>query len=285
MKSGCDGMIDCKKIAQEIKEQCKEELKSLHPNLYLKIIQVEGDLASKAYTKGKIKDCEEIGLGCKHILLPNNCSVADVRDEISKGNVDNLCVGIILQLPLPQHLKQHEEHLVNCINPAKDVDGFIEESSFDPCTPAGIIHIAKEQLGSLDGKVVMVIGRGKLVGAPLVKLLNKENATIIHCNSHTDKQFINTMGQFVDVIVTATGCINTLHEAIHNSIFLSEPVIIDAGINKDKDGKLCGDCSKGIYQYLDTITPVPGGVGLITRAMLMKNCIEAAKRKEVYRIE
>ena len=277
-------MIDCKKIAQEIKDKCKEELKSLHPNLYLKIIQVEGDIASNAYTKGKIKDCEEIGLGCKHILLPNNCSVADVRDEISKGNVDNLCVGIILQLPLPQHLKQHEEHLVNCINPAKDVDGFIEDSSFDPCTPAGIIHVAKQQLGSLDGKVVTVVGRGKLVGAPLVKLLSKENATIIQCNSHTPKIALNKACAMSDVIVTATGCINTISDDTLYAI-RDESVIIDAGINRDENGKMCGDVTPFAYKIHDKITPVPGGVGLITRAMLMKNCVEAAKRKKVNYIE
>ena len=277
-------MVDCQKIAQEIKDKCKEELKSLNSKFYLKIIQVEGDIASNAYTKGKKKDCEEIGLSCQHVLLPNNCSVGDVRDEISKGNTDNLCVGIILQLPLPQHLKQHEEHLVNCINPAKDVDGFIEESPFDPCTPAGIIHIAKEHWGSLEGKTVTVIGRGKLVGAPLVKLLNKENATIIQCNSHTSKATLRNVCAISYVVVTATGCINTLSADMVSAIS-SATLVIDAGINRDEDGKLCGDCDKRLYKWHENITPVPGGVGLITRAMLMKNCVEAAKRKKVYLFE
>ena len=277
-------MIDCKKIAQEIKDKCKEEMKALNPKFYLKIIQVEGDAASNAYTKGKKKDCEEIGLGCKHVLLPNDCCVGDVRNEIDKGNTDNWCVGIILQLPLPQHLKEHEEHLVSCINPAKDVDGFIEESPFEPCTPAGIIHIAKEQIGSLSGKVVTVVGRGKLVGAPLVKMLNKENATIIQCNSRTTKTALMKACAMSDVIVTATGCINTISD---DELYLirDECVIIDAGINRDENGKMCGDCDPYIYKIHDKITPVPGGVGLITRAMLMKNCVDAAKRKKVYLFE
>jgi methylenetetrahydrofolate dehydrogenase (NADP+)/methenyltetrahydrofolate cyclohydrolase len=277
-------MIDCKKIAQEIKDQCKEELKSLSPEFYLKIIQVEGDAASNVYTKGKKKDCEEIGLLYGHVLLPNDCTVSDVRLEIIHGNTDNNCIGIILQLPLPKHLKQYEEYLTNCISPKKDVDGFIEESHFDPCTPAGIIHIAKEQLGSLEGKVVTVVGRGKLVGAPLVKLLNKENATIIQCNSRTPRKALVRACAMSDVIVTATGCINTISDD-ELYVIRDECVIIDAGINRDENGKMCGDVSPFAYNIHDKITPVPGGVGLITRAMLMKNCIDAAKRKKVYLFE
>ena len=277
-------MIDCKKIAQDIKDKCKEELKSLNPNFYLKIIQVEGDAASNAYTKGKKKDCEEIGLGCQHVLLPNNCGWYHVKSEIDKGNADDMCIGIILQLPLPEHLKYCEERLINYIFPQKDVDGFIESSPFDPCTPAGIIHIAKEHWGSLDGKTVTVIGRGKLVGAPLVKLLNKENATIIQCNSHTSKATLRNVCNISYVIVTATGCLNTISADMISAIS-SATLVIDAGINRDENGKMCGDCDKRLYQWHENITPVPGGVGLITRAVLMKNCVEAAKRKKVNTFE
>lgn len=273
-------MIDCKKIAQDIKNDCKERLIALKgKDYYLKIIQVEGDMASNAYTKGKKKDCEEVGLGCEHVLLSNDCSAIDVEAEILKGNIDSLCAGIILQLPLPQHLRQYEEHLVNCIDPQKDVDGFIEESPFDPCTPAGIIHIAKEQLGSLSGKVVTVVGRGKLVGAPLVKLLNKENATIIQCNSRTPRLALNKACAMSDVIVTATGCVNTIsNESLY--AISDKCVIIDAGINRDENGKMCGDVDPFAYKIHDNITPVPGGVGLLTRAMLMRNCVEATERLE-----
>ena len=273
-------MIDCKKIAQDIKNDCKERLANLKgKDYYLKIVQVEGDLASNAYTKGKKKDCEEIGLGCKHILLPNNCGWYHVRSEIDKGNEDSMCVGIILQLPLPEHLKYCEERLINRIAPQKDVDGFIESSPFGPCTPAGIVHIAKEQLGSLEGKVVTVIGRGKLVGAPLVKILNKENATIIQCNSRTPRYALRKACAMSDVIVTATGSINTISTDIMSAVS-DDTVIIDAGINRDEDGKMCGDCASYIYKIHDKITPVPGGVGLMTRAMLMHNCVTAAERLE-----
>ena len=273
-------MIDCKQIAQDIKDDCKERLANLKgKDYYLKIIQVEGDLASNAYTKGKKKDCEEIGLGCVHDLLPNNTTLADIALSIDQGNKDDHCVGVILQLPLPERLKSVTEGLTMCIAQKKDVDGFVSYSQFDPCTPAGIIHIAKEQLGSLSGKVVTVVGRGKLVGAPLVKMLNKENATIIHCNSRTPKTALVRACAMSDVIVTATGCINTLSDD-ELYVIRDECVIIDAGINRDENGKMCGDVNPFAYKIHDKITPVPGGVGLLTRAMLMQNCVVAAERLE-----
>lgn len=273
-------MIDCKKIAQDIKNDCKERLANLKgKDYYLKIIQVEGDLASNAYTKGKKKDCEEIGLGCFHDLLPNDASAFDIKLAIDRGNDDKNCVGVILQLPLPEHLKERTEELTWRISQQKDVDGFVRYSRFDPCTPAGIIHVAKQQLGSLEGKVVTVVGRGKLVGAPLVKMLNKENATIIQCNSRTPKDALKKACAMSNVIVTATGSINTISEDILYSI-RDECVIIDAGINRDANGKMCGDVTPFAYKIHDKITPVPGGVGLMTRAMLMHNCVTAAERLE-----
>lgn len=273
-------MIDCKKIAQDIKNDCKERLAALKgKDYYLKIIQVEGDLASNAYTKGKKKDCEEIGLDCFHDLLPNDASIEDVAWAIDRGNKDKNCIGIILQLPLPEHLKNVTDALTMCIEKSKDVDGFNEYSPFDPCTPAGIIHVAKQQLGSLEGKVVTVIGRGKLVGTPLVKMLNKENATIIQCNSRTPKYALSKALAMSDVIVTATGSINTISEDLIIAV-PDRAVVIDAGINRDENGKMCGDVAPFAYKIHDKITPVPGGVGLMTRAMLMHNCVTAAERLE-----
>lgn len=273
-------MIDCKKIAQDIKNDCQERLAALKgKDYYLKIIQVEGDMASNAYTKGKKKDCEEIGLDCFHDLLPNDASIEDVAWAIDRGNKDNNCIGIILQLPLPEYLKSVTDALTMCIEKSKDVDGFNEYSPFDPCTPAGIIHIAKLQLGSLSGKVVTVVGRGKLVGTPLVKLLNKENATIIQCNSRTPKEALRKACAMSNVIVTATGSINTISEDVLYAI-RDECVIIDAGINRDKNGKMCGDVTPFAYKIHDKITPVPGGVGLMTRAILMQNCVVSAERLE-----
>lgn len=272
-------MMDCKRIANDIKDDCKKRLSALHNiGCYLTIIQVEGDEASNAYTKGKKRDCEEIGLGCKHILLPNDSCFGNVASEIDKAKLDYHCVGIILQLPLPEHLKKYEEKLISRIPCNKDVDGFNELSEFAPCTPAGIIHIIKKQFGVIEGLTVAVIGRGQLVGKPLVKMLLKENATVIQCHSKTPKNIIEHIcsNNLIDVIVTATGVPNTLTaDMIKTSC---KTLIIDAGISRDSNGKLCGDCDKQMYDVVPNITTVPNGVGLLTRAMLMQNCVKSAEK-------
>ena len=269
-------MINCKKLAQEIKEQCKGDWKPY----YLKIIQVEGDEASNAYTKGKRKDCEEIGLGCQHVLLPNHCECYEVADEITVGNYDPNCIGIILQLPLPKHIEPYKQQLISEIMPSKDVDGFLPDSPFDPCTPAGILYIMKDYFkGALAGKTALIVGRGRLVGRPLAKMLDKENMTIIQANSYTPPWKIAHLLREADVAIIATGHLNTINPNMVLELH-DDTLVIDAGINCDEDGKMVGDCSPMIYLYHDNITPVPGGVGLMTRAMLMKNCVDAIKLKE-----
>ncbi len=271
-------MIDCKKIAQDIKDDCKKRLAKIeNKDYYLKIIQVEGDEASNAYTKGKKKDCEEIGLKCKHVLLPNKSKWYHVDGSIVESGIDDNCIGIILQLPLPTYLKEHESYLLQQIPKHKDVDGFKEDSPFQPCTPKAIMHIIHKEYGSVDGKVVTVVGRGKLVGRPLIKMLDKENATVICCNSHTTKENLEKILNNSDVVITATGQPNTI---LKDMVTNKNIVIIDTGITKDENGKLCGDCDKELYNYMDKITSVPKGVGLVTRAMLMQNCVEAIENIE-----
>lgn len=269
--------IDCKNMASAIKNECREYLSGLQKNYYLKIIQVEGDDASNAYTKGKKKDCEEIGLNCEHVLLPNNVTPISVYNEIMRGNDDDECCGIILQLPLPDHLKPREEFLIDCILPELDVDGFTKESPFYPCTPAGVIHVIEQMTGNTDFSelTVMVIGRGKLVGAPLFKMLNNKNATVIQAHSKTTPEQYKKLLNVADVIVTATGHYGTLN--LDNKPD-KDTIIIDCGISTDYHGKLCGDCDKVLYLLHDNITHTPGGMGLITRAMLMKNCVTSIKK-------
>lgn len=272
--------IDCKAIAKEIKDECRDYLSSLNKSYYLKIIQVAGDDASNAYTRGKKKDCEEIGLNCQHVLLPNNSNFVNVYVEIMQANDDPDCCGIILQLPLPDHLKDDAEKLTNCIYPEKDVDGFLANSPFNPCTPEGILYIMKHQLGNnLAGKTVLIVGRGKLVGKPLAQMLDKENMTIIQANSYTPRAQLAQLMLFVDTVITATGMADTV-DAKMGLWLRDETVVIDAGINRDENGKMCGDCNPAIANTHDKITTVPGGVGLMTRAMLMKNCIESIKQME-----
>ena len=263
-------MIDCKSIAEEIKKECAEKIVEYKvKDCYLKIIQVEGDIASDAYTKGKVNDCKEVKLGCEHILLPADCSYLDVVNEINKGNKDYRCIGIILQLPLPQHLKKYEASLLNCILNEKDVDGFKKDSLFSPCTPSGIIEILLKTVdGSIDGLHCVIVGRGQLVGKPLFKMLNDLNATVTLCNSHTPKETLKKLCLSSDIVITAVGKPNLITKDMVNP----NTIVIDAGINRDEDGKLCGDCDKALYEYVENITAVPNGVGLLTRAMLLKNC-------------
>ena len=269
-------MIDCKKLAQSIKDKCKEDLKEVHTPYYLKIIQVEGDSASNAYTKGKRKDCEEIGLGCRHTLLPNNCDWLDVMREIDESNLDDACCGIILQLPLPKHLVDYKDLFIERIRPSKDVDGFRENSPYQPCTPSGIIEILESVVGDLTGLHCVVVGRSDLVGYPTFKMLNKLNATVTLCNSHTSPALLGALCLGSHVVISATGVPKLI---TCNHVF-ADTVVIDAGISRDEDGNLCGDCDKELYDYVENITTVPGGVGLMTRAMLMNNCVQSARRME-----
>lgn len=268
-------MLDIKTMRANLKTELREAICGNSGEKYLKIIQVEGDIASNSYTRGKKKDCEEIGLKCVHDLLPNSSDVSDVWMSIARGNNDENCIGIILQLPLPPHLMEYTNGLTCMIDKEKDVDGFRVDSPFDPCTPAGIVYIMKKHFeNKLAGKTALIIGRGKLVGKPLAKLLDKENMTIMQANSYTPPGKLQQLCATADVIITATGRANTITEAM--ACFIPDStLIIDAGINRDENGKMCGDCDPKIYDIHNNITPVPGGVGLMTRAMLLSNCIQA----------
>ncbi len=271
-------MIDCKKLANEVKEVCKKKLAGITEPYYLKIIQVEGDAASDAYTKGKKQDCVEIGLQYRHVIIPKNCDMLDVSLEISKGNHDAHCIGIILQLPLPEHLREYQELFTKLIKEEKDVDGFRPDSSFYPCTPLGINHILHSVTNhNISGLHCVIVGRGKLVGYPTFELLNEENATVTLCNSRTPKEKLKELCLSADVVIAATGVPNL----ITKDMVKPTTIVIDAGINRDENGKMCGDCSRELYDYVENITTVPGGVGLMTRAALMRNCVMAIEEKEL----
>ena len=268
-------MIDVKAMRATLKDELREKIGGDSGNKYLKIIQVAGDPASDAYTKGKKKDCEEIGLKCIHVLLPNDASPSDVMWAIKSGNIDMDCVGMILQLPLPEHLTEFTNDFLDAIVESKDVDGFNINSPFDPCTPAGIVYIMKKYFhNKLAGKTALIVGRGKLVGRPLARMLDKENMTVIQANSHTPRPRLAQLLDVADVVITATGVVDTIDSQM--GLWLrDETLVIDAGINRDVNGKMCGDCNPSIYKIHKNITPVPGGVGLMTRAMLLDNTVRA----------
>ena len=254
-------MIDCKAYADEI-------LDGIKTKGHLAVISVGDDPASMSYIKGKRKDCERVGHKFTHHAYP-----ADVREEIVLTMIDMLnddpdVTGIIVQLPLPRHLDA--ERICDRIVPEKDVDGFVQGSPFKPCTPEGIVYLMKRELGDLRGKCVMIIGRGKLVGKPLMQMLLDEDMTVTVCHSKTRTVNLNQLVSVSDAVIVAIGKPNEVR--LYN--VSGNTVVIDCGVNRNEDGKLCGDV---MFANTKRITPVPGGVGLMTRAMLMRHVEKGAK--------
>ena len=249
--------IDCKKYANEILEQ----VKAVPNKKALTILTVGEDPASKSYVKGKIKDCEYCGIPYEHI----QCVDDTLSWNIHKANCNDDVSGIIVQLPLPEWMD--EQFYTDQVLVTKDVDGFKHNSPFKPCTPEGIMYILEKELGDLTGKTALVIGRGKLVGEPITKMLIDANCTVTVAHSKT-KNLHGLLGLHHDIIITAVGKPNLI-----NLKWCSADVVIDVGVNRDDNGKLCGDCYN--FDASDDsnikVTPVPGGIGLMTRAMLMKH--------------
>ena len=248
-------MIDCKKYADEI-------LDGIKGRGHLAVISVGNDPASMSYIKGKRKDCERVGFGFTHYPFPDDVNFESILYTINKLNNDDNITGIIVQLPLPSHLDA--DMICRCVIPEKDVDGFRPDSPYKPCTPEGIVHIMKKEMGVLTGKHALIVGRGKLVGKPLAKMLLDEDMTVTVCHSKTPVGDIKQLSWNVDAVIVAIG----KPQAIGFACTHQDIVMIDCGVNRDENGKLVGDIA---YAYTEHITPVPGGVGLLTRAMLMKH--------------
>ena len=270
-------MIDVKKLVEERKNLIKESVSNYLPKtVKLSVIQVGNNPASNAYIKGKMKDCAEVGvIGDLH-KLDEHIDPNEVLKLITQLNKDEECHGIILQLPLPeQFTSKWKDVLFKSIAWEKDVDGFRKESGFIPCTPMGIMTIlnhVKEQKGikSFNGMTACVIGRSDLVGKPMVNLLIESGCTVVSCNSHTVD--IDKWIDSCDIIVCAVGKANFL--SLKNKVNWANKIVIDVGINRNEEGKLCGDCSHELYDCVEYITPVPGGVGLTTRLSLLENTIK-----------
>lgn len=265
-------MVTCKDYAQFVKNKLKTKIKGMEKKPVLAIIQVGDNQASNSYVKGKIKDCEEVGIRC----IVSKLDKAIEEHELLYRIELTTCVadGIIVQLPLPKHI--NVEHVKNAIPKEKDVDGFRQDSKFDCCTPKGIIDWLYFNGYDVCGKNVVVLGRSEIVGKPLVNMLIDRGATVTCCNSHTDYGYETQItNNDADVIVSAIGKAKFLDWA---DIGSDCEIVIDVGINRDDAGKLCGDVNRESVEKLrsDTyVTPVPGGVGLLTRVSLLKNVVEA----------
>lgn len=275
-------LISGKEISLAVKEQVAEEVKELNAKGIepsLAVILVGEDPASKVYVNNKKKACEFCGIRSLEYILPESTTQGELEELVDKLNNDKTVSGILCQLPLPKHLD--EKRVLNMIKPEKDVDAFHPENTghimigdfnFLPCTPAGVMEMIHYEGIDLDGKHCVIIGRSNIVGKPMAMLMLKENATVTICHSHT-KNIAEIVKQ-ADVVVAAVG----IPKFVTADMIKDGAVIIDVGINRGEDGKLCGDvdfdacCEKSSY-----ITPVPGGVGPMTISTLMKNTVTAAK--------
>lgn len=276
-------IIDGKKISAEIKEELKEQVAQLKKDGIkgtLAVIQVGDDPASSVYVRNKKKACEYIGIGSKSYELPETTTQTELLDLIADLNQDDAVNGILVQLPVPAHID--EKTIINAISPAKDVDGFHPESvgaltigqkGFVSCTPAGIIELLKRSNVEIDGKNCVIIGRSNIVGKPMALLMLRENATVTITHSHT--QNLKEICSRADILIAAVG----KKEFITGEYIKENAVVIDVGIHRDENNKLSGDVKYDEAEpKASMITPVPGGVGPMTIAMLMHNCVEAMIR-------
>lgn len=272
-------MISCKDYVIGKKVSLQMLIEKLDRPPKMCVIQVGDNPASNTYIKGKKKDCEEVGIECEHVRLEKSVTQDDLERTIAYYATIEPVDGIIVQLPLPDHFDV--ERISECIPPEKDVDGFRKNSCFEPCTPKGIIEWLKINDIDFKGKVFGVFGRSNIVGKPLVNMLIEEGATVINCNSKTPEDFVLTTFEQADVIISAIGA--PKHWTNLYLCEIEKPIIlIDVGINRDENGKLCGDfdyesCNKFLERYSDDsyITPVPGSVGLLTRVSLLDNVLRA----------
>ena len=247
------------------KESLKEEIAKLSPTPHFVIIQVNEDEGSNAYVKGKIKDATEVGIICDLIKLP-----VTVRQDELLAKIDEID-GLIVQMPLPRQID--EEVVKLAVDPRKDIDGFHPLTKMDPCTPKGIINYLKDEQIPLSSKNAVVIGRSNIVGKPMARLLLAENCNVTQVHSRTSKEDMKFYIEHADVIVIAIGKAGFLD---HSYNYKPDCVIVDVGINRI-EGKLHGDAERDLPVKLQT--PVPGGVGLLTRLTLLTNLMQAYKER------
>lgn len=271
-------LIDGKKISKEIKDELKEKVaayKAQGKTAALAVIQVGEDPASSVYVNNKKKACEYIGIESLEFHLPETITENELLAQIDKLNKDDKVNGILVQLPLPKHID--EEKVIQAISPQKDVDGFhpqsvgaltIGQKGFVSCTPAGIIELLKRSGIEIAGKECVVIGRSNIVGKPMALLLLRENGTVTIAHSRTAD--LRQVTKRADILVVAVG----KPKMIDSSYVKEGAVVIDVGIHRNAENKLCGDVDfDDVVEHVSAITPVPGGVGPMTIAMLMHNCV------------
>ena len=278
-------LIDGKKISQQIKDELREETAKLREegkHVCLAVIQVGNDAASAVYVRNKKKACAYIGIESRSYELPEETTEEELASLVDELNRDSSVNGILVQLPLPDHID--EDRIIRTISPDKDVDGFhpvsvgrlwIGEKGFLSCTPAGIIQLLKRSGITIEGRECVIIGRSNIVGKPMAALLLRENGTVTVAHSRTEN--LRDVTRRADILVVAIG-----KEKYITSDYVKEgAVVIDVGMHRDENGHLCGDVDfDEVAPKTSAITPVPGGVGPMTIAMLMNNCVDTVRRHE-----
>jgi methylenetetrahydrofolate dehydrogenase (NADP+)/methenyltetrahydrofolate cyclohydrolase len=273
-------IINGKEISATLKEELKvkvEKLKLEGTKITLAVVQVGNDKASSVYVSNKKKACEYIGLGSVSYELEEETTEEELLDLIGKLNDRDEINGILVQLPLPKHI--NEDRVINAIVPHKDVDGFhprnvgalcLGGKGFVSCTPAGVIQLLKRSNIEIAGKECVVIGRSNIVGKPMSMLLLREHGTVTICHSKTKD--LKEVTKRADILIVALG----KPKFITKEYVKDGAVVIDVGIHRDENNKLCGDVDyDDVVEKVSAITPVPGGVGPMTIAMLMNNCVES----------
>ena len=276
-------IIDGNALARSVREEVAlrvQALKARGISPGLAVVLVGDDSASAVYVRNKVKDCEEVGMTSTLDRLAANTTEQALLERIGQLNADPAVHGILVQLPLPRHINEHR--VIEAIDAAKDVDGFhvsnvgllmTGKPLFRPCTPYGVMRMLEHAGTPLDGAHAVVIGRSNIVGKPQALMLLAAGATVTICHSRT--RDLAAQVRQADVVVAAVGKVGL----VTADMVKPGATIIDVGMNRDAQGKLCGDVDyAGVSQVAGAITPVPGGVGPMTRAMLLVNTIEAAER-------
>ena len=275
-------IIDGKQISLDIKNELKEKVakyKEQGIEITLAVVKVGNDPASAVYVRNKEKACEYVGINSKTLALPEETTEEELLNVVKELNEDKNVNGILVQLPLPKHID--ESKVLLTIDSTKDVDGFhpvhvgkmvLGEDTFLPCTPAGIIEMIKRTDIDIEGKECVVIGRSNIVGKPMAMLMLKENATVTIAHSRTKD--LKEVTKRADIIVAAIGKAKFV-----TADYVKEgAVVIDVGMDRDENGKLCGDVDfESVSKVASAITPVPGGVGPMTVTMLLVNCLRSVE--------
>lgn len=273
-------IMNGKEVSNHIKQQVKAEIEVDNLDIRLAVVIIGNDPASRVYVNNKKKACEEVGIKSVEYVLPENTDEESLLSLIKMLNDSNCIHGILVQLPLPKHI--NEDKVISTIAVEKDVDGFSAKNvgqlwqgtySIASCTPAGVMELLDYYNIDIAGKHCVIVGRSNIVGKPMAALMLERNATVTICHSKT--QNLSVITNQADILIAAVG----KSKFITSDLVKNDAIVVDVGINRDENSKLCGDVDfENVKDKASYITPVPGGCGPMTIAMLMKNTLIAAKK-------